>query len=195
MKATDETRGRVNSTTDDALMLQVRDGDVGQLGVLFERHHVPLYNFFVRLTGNAAQSEDFVQEVFLRMMRYRHTYRGQGQFAVWMYQIARNVRTDHFRKWRREAPMPESGIDIPDRAPGASDRLEKDQAAALLHAAMAKLPDDKRELLLLARFKEMRYDDIAQLLDCSVGTVKVRVHRAMKELRTSYLRAAKDQVS
>jgi RNA polymerase sigma-70 factor (ECF subfamily) len=194
MKATDETRGRVNST-DDALMLQVRDGDVGQLGVLFERHHVPLYNFFVRLTGNAAQSEDFVQEVFLRMMRYRHTYRGQGQFAVWMYQIARNVRTDHYRKWRRETPMPESGIDLPDHTPGASDRLEKDQAAALVHAALANLPDDKRELLLLARFQEMRYDDIAQLLDCSVGTVKVRVHRAMKELRTSYLRAAKGQVS
>ena len=194
MKATDETRGRVNST-DDALMLQVRDGDVGQLGVLFERHHVPLYNFFVRLTGNAAQSEDFVQEVFLRMMRYRHTYRGQGQFAVWMYQIARNVRTDHYRKWRREAPMPEDGIDVPDHTPGVSDRLEKDQAAALVHAALANLPEDKRELLLLARFQEMRYDDIAQLLECSVGTVKVRVHRAMKELRTSYLRAAKGQVS
>ena len=183
------------NSTDDALMLQVRDGDVGQLGVLFERHHVPLYNFFVRLTGSTTLSEDFVQEVFLRMMRYRHTYRGQGQFAVWMYQIARNVRTDHFRKWRRETPMPEDGIDVPDRTPGVSDRLEKDQAAELVHAALAKLPEDKRELLLLARFQEMRYDDIAQLLDCSVGTVKVRVHRAMKELRTSYLRAAKGQVS
>jgi len=175
-------------------MLQVRDGDVGQLGVLFERHHVPLYNFFVRLTGKTALSEDLVQEVFLRMMRYRHTYRGQGQFAVWMYQIARNARTDHFRKWRHETAMPEDGIDIPDHWPVASEQIEKNQAAELVHAALAKLPDDKRELLLLARFQEMRYDDIAQLLECSVGTVKVRVHRAMKELRTHYLRAAKDRV-
>lgn len=184
----------MNSTTDDALMLQVRDGDVGQLGVLFERHHVSLYNFFVRLTGNAVLSEDLVQEVFLRMMRYRHTYRGQGQFIVWMYQIARNARTDHYRKWRREMPMPEDGIDIPDHSPAISERIEKDQAAQLLHAAMVQLPEDKRELLLLARFQEMRYDDIAQLLDCSIGTVKVRVHRAMKELRTHYHRAAKDRV-
>ena len=194
MKATDDTRGRVNSTTDDALMLQVRDGDVGQLGVLFERHHVPLYNFFLRLTGSAGLSEDLVREVFLRMMRYRHTYRGQGQFTVWMYQIARNARTDHYRKWRRETPMPEDGMDIPDQAPGACERIEKDQAAKLVHAALGKLPDDKRELLLLARFQEMRYDEIAQLLECSVGTVKVRIHRAMKELRTHYQRAAKDRV-
>jgi RNA polymerase sigma-70 factor (ECF subfamily) len=176
-------------------MQQVRDGEVGQLGVLFERHHVALYNFFVRLTGSTATSEDLVQEVFLRMMRYRHTYRGQGQFNVWMYQIARNVRTDHFRKWRRETPMPEDGIELPDHAPGAGEVLEKDQAAVMVRAALAKLPEEKRELLLLARFKELPYDQIAQLLDCSVGTVKVRVHRAMNELRTHYLRAAKDRVS
>lgn len=184
----------MNQLTDDLLMERVRDGDVGQLGALFERHHVPLYNFFLRLTSNRSVSEDLVQEVFLRILKYRHTYRGQSQFRFWMYQIARNTRADHFRKWKTTAELPDES-NLPSHAPSASQELEASQEVDLVRAALAKLTEDKREVLVLSRYQNMKYEEIARLLDCSVGTVKVRVHRAMKDLREAYFRLSRDRVS
>jgi RNA polymerase sigma-70 factor (ECF subfamily) len=175
-------------------MQQVRDGNAAQLGTLFERHHQPLYNFFRRLTGSSTTSEDLVQEVFLRILKYRHTYRGEGSFRVWMYQIARNARTDHFRKRRHEGPVPDEPPDLPSHDPDAGDVVERDQQHALLRAALDRLPEEKREVLVLSRFHDMRYEEIADVVGCSVGAVKVRVHRAMKELRIAYYKLAKDQV-
>jgi RNA polymerase sigma factor (sigma-70 family) len=175
-------------------MANVRDGDVGQLGVLFERHHERLYNFFLRLTSNRSASEDLVQEVFLRILKYRHTYRAESEFRFWLYQIARNARADYFRKWKGEAPLPESD-DLASHERSASDVLAESQDFELVRQALAKLPDDKREVLVLSRYQHMKYEEIAQLLDCTVGTVKVRVHRAMKDLREAYFRLSKDRVS
>ena len=83
-------------------MFQVKDGDLARLGILFERHHKILYNFFLRLTGNREASEDLLQEVFLRMLKYRNTYKGSSEFTTWMFQIARNSRADYFRKKKFE---------------------------------------------------------------------------------------------
>jgi len=79
-------------------MLKVRDGDLGKLSFLFERYHRALFNFFLRSTGNRDLSEDLVQEVFLRILKYRHTFRPDSQFSAWMYHVARNAQIDHFRK-------------------------------------------------------------------------------------------------
>src|SRR5438094_9249556 len=84
---------------EEELMLQVRDGAGETLGVLFHRYQTPLFNFYSKLTGNRALSEDLVQEVFLRILKYRHSYRPGTPFRAWDYQIARNARIDHFRKF------------------------------------------------------------------------------------------------
>lgn len=177
----------MTETTDDELMARVRDGDTAALGVLFERHHGPLYSFFVRLTGRTATSEDLVQEVFLRILKYRHTYRGSSPFRTWMYQIARNARVDHYRKhWRESELGEEGGVDLPSPHASPSDDLAQSQDVALLHRALAKLPVEKREVLVLSRFHDMRYEEIGRVLNCSEGTIKVRVHRAMKDLRAAF---------
>ena len=177
----------MTEATDDELMQRVRDGDVAPLGVLFERHQVRLYNFFVRLTGRTAVSEDLVQEVFLRVLKYRHTYRGQSQFRTWLYQIARNARADHYRKrWRESELDDETSRTVPSTAPSVSEVLAGSQEAELIRRALQKLPEDKREVLVLSRYQDMRYEDIGRVLGCTEGTVKVRVHRAMKELRAAY---------
>lgn len=184
----------MTEATDDELMVQVRDGDVAPLGALFERHQVPLYNFFLRLTGRAAISEDLVQEVFLRVLKYRHTYRGQGQFRTWLYQIARNARADHYRKrWRETELADDKAAALPSLGPMASDLLETAQDAALLRAALDRLPGDKREVLVLSRYHEMRYEEIGRVLGCTEGTVKVRVHRAIKELRDIYRQMVRER--
>ena len=75
-------------------MLAVRTGDAGQLGRLFERHHVTLFEFLYRTTGDRTGAEDLVQDVFVRILKYRHTYRDGSSFVTWMYRIARNARAD-----------------------------------------------------------------------------------------------------
>ena len=92
----------MEAQADHLVMLAVRDGDVERIGVLFDRHHRMLFNFFLRLTTNRGLSEDLVQEVFFRMLKYRHTFQPATNFTAWMYQIARNAHIDQMRKRRLE---------------------------------------------------------------------------------------------
>src|SRR6476659_1613057 len=79
-------------------MLKVKEGDLDRLSLLFERYKRPLYGFFYGLNRNAELSEDLVQNVFYRILKYRYLFRGEGDFKTWMFHIARNVNHDHFRK-------------------------------------------------------------------------------------------------
>ena len=172
-------------------MLQVRDGDVAKLGILFERHHVKLYNFLVRMTNRRDSSEDLVQEVFLRILKYGHSYRGDAEFVVWMFQLARNAANDHFRKWKKEMPLEDAG-DMPDQEPAPDDSLMHHEKSALLTKALALLSAEKREVLVLSRYQELKYEEIGTILNCPVGTVKARVHRALKDLRREYHKLSQD---
>ena len=86
--------------TDEALMLAVRDGQVGRLGQLFERYHMALFDFLARTTGDRAAAEDLVQDVFVRILKYRQTYRNDSRFETWVFRIARNARADYFKSQR-----------------------------------------------------------------------------------------------
>lgn len=172
---------------DEQVMIEVQNGRLEMLAVLFERHHVRLYNFFLRLCGDRGLSEDLVQEVFLRVLKYRHSFRGDSTFSAWMYQIGRNAHIDQIRARRPEVPIDEVWEQEPSPAPGPERRLEGDQEADLLARAMERLPLRKREVLLLSRFQELKYQEIAGMMACSVESVKVLVHRSLKELRRHYL--------
>jgi RNA polymerase sigma-70 factor, ECF subfamily len=173
--------------TDEILMLAVRDGDVAKLGLLFERYHVALFDFLSRTTGDRMAAEDLVQDVFVRILKYRQTYRDQSCFETWMFRIARNSRADHFRKRRPVEPIRDGALDVEAPGPSPAQALEQGQDARRLKRALMRLTEDKRELLVLARYQDMSYDRIAALLDIEVGAVKVRVHRALKELRGIFL--------
>jgi RNA polymerase sigma-70 factor (ECF subfamily) len=177
----------MHSATDDELMLEVRGGNLRKLGVLFERYQTPLFNFSFRLTGDRAASEDLVQEVFFRILRFRHTFQEDSSFVTWMYRIARNARIDGYRKSKREVGL-EPDEEIPARQPSVAQNLEAEQETALLRQALAKLPEEKRELLILTRFQGMKYDQIAELYGVQAGTLKTRVFRALGELREIYFK-------
>ena len=180
----------MSSPTDMELMTSVRDGDVRQFAVLFGRHHVKLYNFYLRLTGRRDVSEDLVQDVLYRMLKYRHTYKPDGDFMAWMYQMARNVHFDRFRKWRHEQSPGEDLEEPMAEDPTPTERLEQQEQSGLLRKALARLHAEKKEILILSRYQELPYETIAELLGCSVGAVKVRVHRAMNELKKEYYQLA-----
>lgn len=171
-----------HSIPDEELMSQVRNGVGEMLGELFERYQVPLFNFYYRLTSDRSLSEDLVQEVFFRILKYRHSYRPETAFRAWMYQIARNTRIDYLRRRR-----PETSLEL-ELEPSVTpiDTAQEKQEATLLHRALLELGEDKREVLMLSRFQGLKYEQIAELMGCEVNTVKVRVHRALRELRERF---------
>lgn len=169
-------------------MLQVKAGNMDTMGLLFERYHRPLFGFLFHMTGQREASEDMLQTVFYRMLKYRHTFTGDGEFRSWMYHLARNVLVDHSKQNKRSSHQYDLA-EVADRIGGGSaadERLLKQQEMDSLHNAMAKLSADHREVLVLSRFQELKYDEIAQVLNTTEGAVKVRVHRAMNELKKIY---------
>jgi RNA polymerase sigma-70 factor (ECF subfamily) len=187
----------VEIPSDHELMIAVRAGEIRRLGDLFERYNRPLFGFFVRLTNQPSVSEDLVQIVFYRILKYRHTYRDEGKFSAWIYHLARKVAADHFRK-HASTPVPTDPADLheqadPDAQPDAQAASTEDQA--LLRTALARLPLEQREVLVLSRLQNLEHKEIARLLDCSVGAVKVRAHRALKELREIYFKIRKEKAA
>ena len=181
--------------TDLELMIAVQQGEVGKMGPLFERHHARIYNFCHRMTGSQAASEDLVQEAFMRALKYRQTFRGDADFLPWLYRLARNVCNDYFQKNQR---FPMAVEDLPEGVspdPSALDEAEQKEQICLLRQALLRLPVERREVLILSRFEFRHYDEIAQILGCSVGAVKVRVHRAMNQLRETYREMLKESES
>ena len=171
-----------NTLADEELMFHVRNGTGEMLGVLFSRYQSPLFNFYCKLTGNRALSEDLVQDVFFRILKYRQTYKPGTSFKTWMYQIARNARVDNMRKQRPQVEIEDSLLPVVMPA----DRAQQTQETALLHKALMMLPEEKREILVLSRFQELKYEEIAKLLGCQPNAVKVKVFRALKDLREAY---------
>lgn len=171
---------------DAEAMAQVRAGRVERLAAVFERHHRHLFHFFWRLTGRRGASEDLVQEVFLRLLRYRASYRPGAPFLPWMWRIARNVHQDHLQSLRAHVPLEDVKDGVADDREGADVNLMRDQDAIRLSRALERLEPTKRELLLLSRNPDLAYKDLAEAMACSVGAVKVQVHRALKELKTVF---------
>lgn len=183
----------MDPVSDNAIMQKVREGDVEKMGLLFDRHNKSLFRFLFNMTRQKELSEDMVQNVFLRMLKYPDNFKGFGEFRTWMYHIARNVLIDHFRK---NAKMPihneinnhEASVET-DQLPDAS--LEKKEDLKKLEKAMQRLADGEREILLMCRFEELKYSEIAEILNITEGAVKVRVHRALNQLKANFFEIEK----
>jgi RNA polymerase sigma factor (sigma-70 family) len=177
----------VDSPSDTDLMRAVSTGRTSALATLFERHHARIYRFCLRMTGDRHASEDLVQDAFMRALRYRKSFRTDSAFAPWIFRIARNACVDHLRRTAAHATGETSVEETPGQAPAAEERAAADERADLVRRALLKLPVQGREVLVLSRYEFKTYEEIARTLGCSVGAVKVRAHRAMKQLREAYL--------
>jgi len=176
----------VKETGDSELMRQVRGGRTAALATLFERHHARLYRYCLRMTGNRAAAEDLVQDVFMKMLKYKATFKDDSEFVPWMFGIGRNACLAHFRRTANDHAS-EADVDSGAQPDEAADSSQHDGQDELVRRALQQLPADRREVLVLSRYEYKTYDEIAKTLECSVGAVKVRAHRAMKQLREIYL--------
>jgi len=177
--------------TDELIMEAVKDGNLQQATLLFERYNKRIYNFLARMTLDRALAEDLTQNVFLRIIKYRSSYREGARFQSWIYQIARNVFSDHYQANKNKFSDFVDVEKIRDHMPDSDDSGLQDEKEILLHRSMARLTEDQREVLVLTRFQQLKYEEVAVLMDTTVANIKVKVHRALIRLREYYFELEK----
>ena len=178
--------------SDQTLMLAVRAGDIAALDTLFLRHHARLYGFLARLTGNVHAAEDLVQEVFLRILRFRSRYDAAGAFETWLFRIARNVAIDRHSRVHREVSV-DALRDIPALQGSPLDAVTTTEDHEALARALAEIPVHHREALLLRAVAGLSHREVAAVLGCSEQASRVRVHRAAEALRTQWQKSGGDR--
>jgi RNA polymerase sigma factor (sigma-70 family) len=177
--------------TDELLMEAVKNGDLQQASALFERYNKRIFNFLARLTMDRALAEDLTQNVFLRIIKYRNSYREGARFQSWIYQVARNVFSDHYQVHKNKFSDFVDVEKVSDSLYDPEESETMDEQEKLLQRSMAKLSDEQRELLILTRFQHMKYEEVATIMDTTVANIKVKVHRAILKLREHYFELEK----
>ena len=170
--------------TDEQLMSLIKDGSISYLNELFNRYSKRLYNYFLKSTLDKSESDDLTQELFMRVIKYKKSFKEDNVFEYWIFQIARNMIKDHFRKLKVHTDKFNLVEEFPEMESDDNKvQLEKEQR---LYEAMKELPFEKRELLVLSKFQGMKYEQMAKLRETTVANIKVQVHRSIKELKNIY---------
>ena len=181
-------------------MLTYQKGSKEAFEELFARYRTRLFNYFRRSLGDLVQAGDLLQTLFLRVHRARDTYQPAAAFSTWIYTIARNLvrdaldkeraeraRRETTRQSRRETdeePVPVEER-IADEHTVPETRLHRKELAARLQQALLSLSLEQREVILLSKYEELSFSEIAAILGCSVTAAKVRAFRALKALRVA----------
>jgi len=176
--------------TDEQLMLEVKKGELDSLAPLFEKYHIRLFNFFLRMTRDNNISEDLTQNVFKRILTYRESYNEEWLFRSWMYQIARNASAKHYNDQKLLFSDLKNTEEIASENNSAIEELEGQTNKELLHEALNRLPFEQREIIELSRFQGLIYKEIAEITGNTVPAIKVKVHRAMNKLRELFFELA-----
>jgi RNA polymerase sigma factor (sigma-70 family) len=172
---------------DETLMLNVKNGNLSGMAVLFERYHLRLFNFFLKMGLKREPSQDLTQNLFYRMIKYRHSYRTGSSVKSWIYQIARNLHADYCNLQKKNDDIfmqtetyPDVMADLTETFPEEDfERLEK---------AFSKLTNAQKEIIVLSRYQGLKYEEISSMINQSVPAIKVAMHRAMKQLKTIFMK-------
>jgi len=156
------------------------------MGTLFERYQSPLYNFFRRLTGDAQQSEDLTQSAFLRVLKYRNSFKDHYTFKAWIYRLARNLYYDDYNKRKRRGEYSlEEREEKMARDFYVNDPVGE-RTSRELSDALAQLREKERELIVMSKYQGLKHEEIGEIVGASVPAIKSKVHRAMNRLREIY---------
>ncbi len=167
-------------------MLKVKDGDLDKLALLYERYKKMLFGYFYKMNRCTSTCEDMVQVVFMKVLKSKHGFTGQGEFSMWLFTIARNVGYDNFRKNKQQFN------DINDHGNSIESQTDIEQEAeeleelSLLEQALEKLQPSDKEVLILSRFDNLKYKQIAEMFEVSEGAIKMKVRRALVQLKRNY---------
>lgn len=181
-------------TSDAEVMLRVKAGDQPAFDYLVQKYRRPLVSFMYRMARNAAVAEDLAQEVFLRVYRSRASYEASAKFTTWLYRIATNLAVNHARDTRHERPEVMVSLDEPDDATGttmdlADGEMTAEQAMVRRERLMGirrkieALPERQRLAVVMHKYQQMDYRQIAEVLELSESATKSLLFRAYETLR------------
>ena len=176
---------------DAELMLRVKDGDGASFGVLLEKHRLSVIHFLYRMVQNHAVAEELAQEVFLRVYRSRSTYEPTAKFTTWLFRIATHLALNSLRDGkndRRQERLDDDSFESParqvfDTRPSVEAVMVKEARLQEVRRAVAGLPGKQRAAVLMHKYQEMEYSQIASVLNCSESAVKSLLFRAYETLR------------
>lgn len=180
--------------TDAEVMLRVKAGDDSAFEYLVQKYRRPMVNFMYRMAHNAAAAEDLAQEVFLRVYRSRAGYEASAKFTTWLYRIATNLAVNHARDTRHERPEnmasldepdQETGttMDVPDATPSAEQNILQRERLAAIRQRVQALPERQRMAVVMHKYQQMDYKQIADVLKLSESATKSLLFRAYETLR------------
>lgn len=176
---------------DAQLMLRVKEGDAASFGLLLEKYRGPVIHFLNRMVLDQAIAEELAQEVFLRVYRSRRTYEPTARFTTWLFRIATHLALNHLRdgkhEKRRQRLDTEDGSgsprEVPDGKLSAEQQMVREARLGEIRQAVAALPEKQRAAVLMHKYQEMEYSQIAEVLGCSESAVKSLLFRAYETLR------------
>ncbi len=177
---------------DELLIRRAQSGDEGAFEQLLLAHQKSVYNLCLRMAGNPDDALDLSQEAFIRAWRALGQYQFDAAFSTWLFRLTSNICIDFLRKQKRQQHMSltatdedESGEEfaVPDPAPGPEEQAVHNERRQAVARAMAALPEDYRAVMQLRAVEALSYEQIAEILDIKVGTVKSRLARARAQLR------------
>jgi len=197
---TSETQARQNvspaneGTSDADVMLRVKAGDDSAFAYLVQKYRRPMVSFMYRMAHNAAAAEDLAQEVFLRVYRSRESYEPSAKFSTWLYRIATNLAVNYVRDTRHERPENMVSVDEPDQETGltmdvrdtsltAEEEILRRERMAAIRQRVQALPARQRLAVLMHKYQQMDYRQIAQVLKLSESATKSLLFRAYETLR------------
>ena len=174
-------------------MLEFQKGDKASFEKLMTKYYKPLLNFIYRFVANADTAEDLTQEVFIKVYKSASTYRPAAKFQTWLYQIARNASLNELRRTKRRTVSLDETFDTEDgettrqiadpKAADPSREMTEHETAALIKEAINSLPENQKTAVLLRRYEDMSYEDIAKTMNCSLEAVKSLLSRAKENLK------------
>jgi RNA polymerase sigma-70 factor, ECF subfamily len=176
---------------DAELMLRVRDGDQASFGLLLERHRGPVIHFLYRMVQSQAVAEELAQEVFLRIYKSRSTYEPTAKFTTWLFRIATHLGLNWIRDGRKEKLQESLDQEtaegttrqVADRAPTVEQELVYQAKLREVRQAIESLPSKQRAAVVMHKYEELEYAQIANVLRCSESAVKSLLFRAYESLR------------
>lgn len=187
------------SKTDADLIAEAVRGQTEAFGQLVVRYQNRLFNSLVGVLGGAEDARDITQDAFVQAFQKLHTFRGDSQFYSWLYRIALNTSASQKRKKRRvlvsiEATRAQTGMEPIDVHPAAQPEygLEISERQTAVRLALQELSEEFRTVLVLKEIDGLRYEEIAEIVACPIGTVRSRIHRARLELRNRLCRLLKE---
>jgi RNA polymerase sigma factor (sigma-70 family) len=171
---------------DETLMLAYGSGDVAAFQILYSRHRAPLFRHLLRHLREQALAEEMFQDVWQRVITARERWRPDAKFSTWLYQIAHNRLTDHWRAKQHRPSAPDDAMELAERVPDPDTperQLSAFEERRRLQLALEELPEDQREVVLLRLERELSLEEIGEITGVGRETVKSRLRYAMDKLR------------